>query len=109
MRAKLVRANRLSSLSRRRRACNGHPGWFGRVQFISKYQGLECYQVRFRKIFDTCVANNKDLDTLSLDAKTKKIFLPLFDRERPPPATTQTPNPRGKAIPGTFRVLVFGR
>jgi DNA-binding beta-propeller fold protein YncE len=45
---------------------------------------------------------------MALDPKTKRIFLPLFDRE-PPPSTAQTPNPRGKVIPGTFRVLVFGR
>jgi DNA-binding beta-propeller fold protein YncE len=45
---------------------------------------------------------------MALDPKTKKIFLPVFDREPPPPATGQTPNPRGKVIPGTFRVLVFG-
>jgi len=45
---------------------------------------------------------------MALDPKTKKIFLPVIDREPPPPATAQTPNPRGKVIPGTFRVLVFG-
>jgi DNA-binding beta-propeller fold protein YncE len=44
---------------------------------------------------------------MALDPKTKKIFLPVFDREPPPPATAQTPNPRGKVIPGTFRVLVL--
>jgi DNA-binding beta-propeller fold protein YncE len=41
---------------------------------------------------------------MALDLKTKKIFLPLSDREAPPPGT-QT---RGKVIPGSFRVLVFG-
>jgi DNA-binding beta-propeller fold protein YncE len=45
---------------------------------------------------------------MALDTKTKKIFLPLSDREPPPPATAQTPNPRGNFIPGTFRVLIFG-
>jgi DNA-binding beta-propeller fold protein YncE len=45
---------------------------------------------------------------MALDLKTKKIFLPLSDREPPPPPTAQTPNPRGNLIPGTFRVLVFG-
>jgi len=45
---------------------------------------------------------------MALDLKTKKIFLPLSDREPPPPPTAQTPNPRGNFIPGTFRVLVFG-
>ena len=45
---------------------------------------------------------------MALDLKTKRIFLPLFDRAPPPPPTAQNPNPRGSAIPGTFRVLVFG-
>jgi DNA-binding beta-propeller fold protein YncE len=43
---------------------------------------------------------------MALDLKTKKIFLPLSDRE---PPTAQNPNPRGNVIPGSFRVLVFGR
>jgi hypothetical protein len=46
--------------------------------------------------------------SMALDLKTHKIFLPLFDRGPPPPATEQNPNPRGNVIPGTFRVLVFG-
>jgi DNA-binding beta-propeller fold protein YncE len=46
---------------------------------------------------------------MALDLKTKKIFLPLSDREAPPPPTAQNPNPRGNVIPGSFRVLVFGR
>ena len=45
---------------------------------------------------------------MTLDLKTKKIFLPLFDRGSPPAPTAQTPNPRGSVIPGSFRVLVFG-
>jgi DNA-binding beta-propeller fold protein YncE len=45
---------------------------------------------------------------MALDPRTKRIFLPLSDREPPPPPTAQNPNPRGKLIPGTFRVLVFG-
>ena len=44
---------------------------------------------------------------MALDLKTKKIFLPLSDRE-PLPPTGETPSPRGKIMPGTFRVLVFG-
>jgi DNA-binding beta-propeller fold protein YncE len=46
---------------------------------------------------------------MALDLKTKKIFLPLFDRGPPPPPTPETRNPRGNVIPGTFRVLVFGK
>ena len=45
---------------------------------------------------------------ITLDLKTKKIFLPLFDRGSPPAPTAETQNPRGNVIPGTFRVLVFG-
>jgi DNA-binding beta-propeller fold protein YncE len=45
---------------------------------------------------------------MALDLKTKKIFLPLFDRGPPPPPTRENPNPRGKVLSGTFRVLVFG-
>jgi DNA-binding beta-propeller fold protein YncE len=46
---------------------------------------------------------------MALDLKTKRIFLPLSDRGPPPPPTAQAPNPRGAFIPGSFRVLVFGR
>jgi DNA-binding beta-propeller fold protein YncE len=45
---------------------------------------------------------------MALDLKTKRIFLPLSDRA-PRPPTAQTPSSRGAFIPGTFRVLVFGR
>ncbi len=45
---------------------------------------------------------------MALDPKTKRIYLPLSDRG-PPPPTAQAPSTRGAFIPGTFRVLVFGR
>jgi DNA-binding beta-propeller fold protein YncE len=45
---------------------------------------------------------------MALDLKTKRIFLPLFDRGPPLPPTAETPKPRGNVVPGTFRVLVFG-
>jgi DNA-binding beta-propeller fold protein YncE len=45
---------------------------------------------------------------MALDTRTKKVFLPLFDRRSAPSPTEQNPNPRGSVIPGTFRVLVFG-
>jgi DNA-binding beta-propeller fold protein YncE len=45
---------------------------------------------------------------MALDVKTKRIFLPLSDRV-PLPPTAQTPKSSGAIIPGTFRVLVFGR
>jgi len=46
---------------------------------------------------------------MALDPKTKRIFLPLFDRRAPPPATAAASNRPGDVIPGTFRVLVFGK
>ena len=45
---------------------------------------------------------------MALDLKTKKIFLPLSDREPTPPPSGEAPSPRGKIMPRTFRVLVFG-
>ena len=46
--------------------------------------------------------------SMALDLKTKKLFLPLSDRGPPLSPTAETPNPRGRVIPGTFRILVFG-
>src|SRR5262245_18413911 len=45
---------------------------------------------------------------MALDLKSKKLFVPLSDREPPPPPSAQNPSPRGSLTPGTFRVLVFG-
>ena len=59
------------------------------------------------RVFET-VKTAPGARNMALDLKTKKIFLPLSDREPPPPPTAQNPNPRGSVIPGTFRVLVFG-
>jgi len=59
------------------------------------------------RVFET-VKTATGARNMALDLKTKKIFLPLSDRELPPPPTAQTPNPRGNVIPGTFHVLVFG-
>jgi DNA-binding beta-propeller fold protein YncE len=58
------------------------------------------------RVFET-VKTAPGARNMALDLKTKKIFLPLSDRESPSP-TPQNPNPRGNVIPGTFRVLVFG-
>jgi len=59
------------------------------------------------RVFET-VTTAPGARNMALDLKTKKIFLPLSDREPPPPPTAETPTPRGRMIPGTFRVLVFG-
>ena len=47
--------------------------------------------------------------TMGLDAKTHKLFLSTVDFAPAPAPTAQDPHPRGKAIPGTFHVLVYGR
>jgi DNA-binding beta-propeller fold protein YncE len=47
--------------------------------------------------------------TMGLDMKTHKLFLDTADFQPPPAPTAERPHPRGAAIPGTFRVLVYGR
>jgi len=47
--------------------------------------------------------------TMGLDTKTHKIFLDTADFAPTPAPTKERPHPRGAAIPGTFRVLVYGR
>lgn len=46
--------------------------------------------------------------TMGLDTKTHKLFLDTADFAPPPAPTADHPHPRGAAVPGTFRVLVFG-
>jgi DNA-binding beta-propeller fold protein YncE len=46
--------------------------------------------------------------TMGLDTKTHNLFLDTADFAPPPAATTEHPRPRGAAVPGTFRVLVYG-
>ncbi len=47
--------------------------------------------------------------TMGLDTKTHNLFLDTADFAPPPPATAEHPHPRGAAVPGTFRVLVYGK
>jgi DNA-binding beta-propeller fold protein YncE len=47
--------------------------------------------------------------TMGLDSKTHNIFLATADFGKPPAPTKKDPHPNRKAIPGTFRVLVYGR
>jgi DNA-binding beta-propeller fold protein YncE len=47
--------------------------------------------------------------TMGLDTKTHKLFLDTADFAPAPAATEKNPHPRGAAVPGTFRVLIYGR
>jgi DNA-binding beta-propeller fold protein YncE len=47
--------------------------------------------------------------TISLDAKTGRIFLSTGTFGEAPPATADKPHPRRPGVPGSFEVLVVGR
>jgi hypothetical protein len=47
--------------------------------------------------------------TMALDPKTNRIFLTTSDFGPAPAPTKEEPNPNRRAIPGTFRLLVYGR
>jgi DNA-binding beta-propeller fold protein YncE len=47
--------------------------------------------------------------TMGLDTKTHNLFLDTADFAPAPAATEKNPHPRGTAVPGTFRVLVYGK
>jgi YVTN family beta-propeller protein len=46
--------------------------------------------------------------TMALDAKTHNLYLTTADFSPPAAPTAQQPNPRRRAIPGTFRLLIYG-
>jgi hypothetical protein len=46
---------------------------------------------------------------MGLDPKTHNLFLATADFGAPPAPTKKNPHPERKAIPGTFRVLIYGR
>ena len=46
--------------------------------------------------------------TLALDTKTHNLFLPTADFGAPPAPTAAQPHPNPAAIPGTFRLLIYG-
>lgn len=46
---------------------------------------------------------------MALDPKTHDVFLDTADLGQPPAPTAQQPNPQAPAIPGTFRLLVYGK
>ena len=47
--------------------------------------------------------------TMGLDTKTHNLFLDTADFAPPSAPTAEHPHPRGAAIPGTFRVLIYGQ
>ncbi len=47
--------------------------------------------------------------TMGLDAKTHRLFVDTSDFNKAGAATGDRPNPRPTTVPGTFRVLVYGR
>ena len=47
--------------------------------------------------------------TMAVDPKTHNIFLTTSDFGPAPAPTKERPNPQRPTIPGTFRVLVYGR
>ena len=47
--------------------------------------------------------------TMTVDAKTHKVYLAAAKYEPAPAATTQNPRPRPKMIPGSFVILVYGK
>jgi len=47
--------------------------------------------------------------TMGLDAKTHRLFVDTSDFNKAGAATADRPNPRPTTVPGTFRVLVYGR
>ena len=46
---------------------------------------------------------------MALDPQTHQVYLDTADLGPPPAPTPQQPNPNAPAIPGTFRLLVYGR
>jgi DNA-binding beta-propeller fold protein YncE len=47
--------------------------------------------------------------TMNMDAKTKNLFLTTADFAPRPAPTKKNPKPERSPIPGTFRVLIYGR
>ena len=52
------------------------------------------------------VPTEKSARTMSLDAKTHKIYLSAAQLGATPEATAENPHPRPKMVPGSFHVLV---
>src|SRR5215472_7532690 len=47
--------------------------------------------------------------TMGLDTKTHNLFVDTADFGKPPAPTAERPRPQRTPVPGTFRVLVYGK
>lgn len=47
--------------------------------------------------------------TMAIDPKTHNIYMTTSDFEPAPAATAAQPNPQPRAVPGTFRLLIYGK
>jgi hypothetical protein len=47
--------------------------------------------------------------TMGLDSKTHNLYLTTADFKPAPARTAKVPDPQPTAIPGTFRLLIYGR
>ena len=55
------------------------------------------------------VATKRGARTMTLDAKTHKLYLPTAEFGPPPAPTADRPHPRPAIIPNSFVVLVYGK
>ncbi len=55
------------------------------------------------------VPTQRGARTMTLDAKTHHIFLPAAEYGPTPAATKEVPRPRPAMIPGSFKILEFGK
>jgi hypothetical protein len=46
---------------------------------------------------------------MALDEKTHKVYLATAEMGPAPAATAETPHPRPKMVPGSFKLLVMGQ
>jgi hypothetical protein len=47
--------------------------------------------------------------TMAIDPKTHHIYMTTSDFEPAPAPTAAQPNPQPRALPGTFRLLIYGK
>jgi YVTN family beta-propeller protein len=55
------------------------------------------------------VATERGARTMAVDLKSHRVFLPTAEFGPPPAPTPERPHPRPAILPGTFKVLVYGK